>query len=445
MRVVPATPSVGTAGVWFVLSYGAAVVGYVAVSALASRLLHHDFGYFHIAMSASLDAALLALFGAHRGALRQAARLDPADDAGLVGLRRDVRAISLFTLPAAAAAGAVGAWLLSGGQERTTRLVLAASVGAVIWLSGRQKLIANVLRGLGSVRFAGLVEGRSGGALVAACQCVAVGAVILLVPAPSVAVVLGAVAVGFAGPVLFAHLLLRRRWSHVKMARPRLADAQAAMSQNRHFASNLVAAALNTNIDLWLAGLLLTAYETSLFSAAERVSTLLPVVTMSLGVVASPLVSRSVGHRSDELESLLRTGATVAAGLTLLLWLPMLLAPGAVLRLIFGDAFGPAAVILVILTLGGMSNVLTGACSVALSMSGHEAIVSRVQWAAVALRSALGLVLVSMFGVTGLAISASGVTALMWCALWWFSLRRTGIRTHPTSRPDVMLLRRVPA
>ncbi|MBA2768840.1 MAG: hypothetical protein H0U35_06870, partial [Sporichthyaceae bacterium] len=41
------------ATVWFGLSYGGAVLGYLAVNAFAARLLQDEFGYFVLAVTAS--------------------------------------------------------------------------------------------------------------------------------------------------------------------------------------------------------------------------------------------------------------------------------------------------------------------------------------------------------------------------------------------------------
>lgn len=430
---------------WFGFSYGGAVLGYLAVNALASRMLGAEFASFVIALSVSMVIGQLGLFGAHRGGLREAARLESGDDAGLADLRREVRAVSIVTLPVTALLGAAAAFFVFADESEAARWALAALMGVLVWLSGQQKLWANYLRGFGRVRLAGLLEGRSGGALVALGQALAIGAVLLRFPESALTGALAAMAVGFAVPVLFAWSVVWRGWRHAAVGVPAPRDVRRAVVRNRHFASNMLGGALNTNMELWLAGLLLSALDASLYSAANRLSLLLPIFIMSLGVVFSPSVSRMYGREDDKLERLLRTGATIAAVLTAVLWLPMLLAPGFLLEVVFGAPFGPAAPLLVILTVGGASNVLTGLCSVTLTMSRHEAIVAKVQWVAVAARLALGLVLGWQFGAVGLAVSAAVVTTVLWSSLWYVALRRTGMRTHLTLRPEPGLLRRVSA
>ncbi len=158
-------PSLQKALLWFVASYGLAIIGYLALNALASRFLgRSSFGYFIIIMTATTVVGQFALLGVHRSGLREAARLESDAHDELARLRLGVRAITLVSLPVAGALGAAVTGLTLSGLEPEKRLVLSLEVMALIVLSGHQKLWANYLRGFGRVRFASLLEGRSGGA-----------------------------------------------------------------------------------------------------------------------------------------------------------------------------------------------------------------------------------------------------------------------------------------
>ncbi len=436
--------SLVAAAVWFGLSYGGAVLGYLAVNAFAARLLQDEFGYFVLAVTASTVLGQLGLFGAHRGGLRAAARLDSGDDESLVDLRRAVRAVSTVTLPITAVLSALAAFFVVGEDQGAGRWVTAAGVAVLVWFGGQQKLLANYLRGFGRIRFASLLEGRSGGALVALCQGIMVGGLLLFFPDLGLPAAMVAMAVGFVVPVFFAWYVVFRGWRHVDPGRPTLKGAGQVIKRNRHFASNMLGGSLNSNLEIWIAGLLLTGMDASLFSAAQRLSLALSISIMSMGVVFSPVVSRLFDRDNVRLERLLRTGATVAAGLTAALWIPMLIAPTPLLRAVYGDSFTAAAPLLVILTLGGVSNVLTGMCAVTLTMSRHEAIVANVQWAAVLARVCLGVLLALQWGTTGLAISAAAVSAGLSVTFWYLTHRRMKMWTHLTLRPDIKLMRQTP-
>ena len=440
----PKRLSVGASLVWFGVSYGGAVLGYLLVNSFAARLLGDEFALFVVAVTASTVVGQLGLFGAHRGGLREAARLTPGDDAVLARLRRWVRAASWVTLPVTAALGGLATWALSGASTDRDAWALGVGTGVLAWLGGQQKLLANFLRGFGQVRVSSLMEGRSGGALAAVFQGFAVGMVLLTLPSLGLVGALGAMSIGLLVPVAAAWLLARRHWAHVPAGRLRFEDVRDVVFANRHFASNLLGGSLNSVLEIWLAGLLLSRLDASLFAASHRLALLLAISVMSLGVVFGPVVSRLQGRDDELLERLVRTGATLASLVTAVLWVPMLLAPGFLLEVVFGDPFRAGAPMLVLLTLGGVANVLTGLCAVALTMSRHEAVVARMQWVGVVARLALGTTGGLLWGGPGLALAAALVSVGMSVSLWRLSIGRLGLKTHPTLRPEPRLLRTVP-
>lgn len=145
---------------WFVASYGVAIVGYLGVSAIASRALGRgQFGYFVVAVTLTTIVGELCLVGTHRAGLREAARLRSDQQNVLGELHFRVRAACWVNLPVAAALTLAGLLLALGVGEAS----LAAAAAVLVFLTGHQKLTGNLLRGFGYLRFAGLLEGRSGG------------------------------------------------------------------------------------------------------------------------------------------------------------------------------------------------------------------------------------------------------------------------------------------
>lgn len=435
-------PQVALSGAigWFAVSYGGAILGYLAINAFAARLLTDSFGYFVIAVTVSTLLGQLGLMGVHRGGLREAARLSSDDTDGLRELRRGVRAVSLVLLPATSiGTGAVTFAVID--TDGTTRWSLSVGMAALVWLGGQQKLWANYLRGFGQVRFASLLEGRSGGALAAACQGMLVGAVLLFRPEWGLPGALAALAGGLAIPVAMAWLRMRHVWGHVSTEGSVVRDLRRVVTLHWRFASNLLGGYLNSTVEIWLAALVLSSMDVSLFGAAQRLSVLLAIPLVSLGVVFSPVVARLVGHDDERLEKLLRTGATLATVVTALLWIPMLAVPGPLLGAVFGETFVEAAPILMLLTVGSMSHVLSGMCGTALTMSRHESVVAIVQWVAVVIRLGTGVAAALAFGAVGLGASAATVTVCLYVTLWVVTRRRMQMWTHPTVRPRIGLLR----
>lgn len=433
--------------VWFVASYAGSVLGVLALNAAAGRWLGpDDFGFFVVTLTAAGLLSQVGLVGSHRSGLREVARLRDVDDPpAMVVLRNGVRAVCLTTLPLAGLVAGTAAWFLTVDAPLAERLALAVALAVLVVLGGQQQLWANYVRGLGHVRFASLLEGRSGGALVAGLQALCVVLVWVLVPGWGLAGAVGAVAAGFLVPTTSAWLVVRHRWRGLVGPRPRLwRDLRTTVGRDWRFLSAQVATFLNGTTEIWLAGLLLTAVDTSMFSAGQRLALLLVLPLTALQVVLAPVVARAragVGERS-ELERLVRTGASVATVLALVLALPVAVAPGLVVELVFGDGFSRAVPVLLLVSLGSLGNVASGMAGTTLSMLGREDVAARVQWSGVVLRVALGVPAALAGGLLGLTISALLVSTIVPTVMWWRSRRALGIATHVTLRPELSLLRR---
>lgn len=427
---------------WFAASYGIALLGYLLLSAAVSRLVGADeFGTYLVIVTATTLIGQIGLLGVHRGGLREAARLSEDDVAGLAELRAGVRAVTSITLPAVSVLAAVATWFLMHQRDGQSQLWLALLTGALVYLAGEQRLCANYLRGLGHVRLAGLLEGRSGGALVAAGQSVMVLLLLLLRPESGLVGALAATVLGFAAPIVVARVVLSRRWAHTDAIPGRWANLRRAARRDWRFVASQVGGFANSSIELWLAAILLSPFATSMFGAGQRLAHLLLIPQTSLAVVFSPTVARmSVDDDRLPLQTLLRTGSTLTTSAAVLLWLPMMVAPSLLLVLVFGVDFSAAAAVLMLLASGYLLNVATGLAAVTLSMSHHEGQVAIVHWLALGLRVVLGVTGALLWGLLGLAISSMTVTIATSAMMWLQARRRVGVSTHPTLRPRVRLL-----
>jgi O-antigen/teichoic acid export membrane protein len=431
--------------VWFSASYGVAILGYLGVSAVGGRWLGPEsFGHFVVALNVTGLVAQFGLGGVNRSGLREAARLRDAGDADAMGtLRNGVRAVLLTLLPFAAIVTSVVVWFTTdvhGG----TRLALALSMGALVLLNGHQKVWANYLRGLGYVRLASLVEGRSGGALVASLQALLMLGVWVLLPDSGLTGALVAVAIGFAVPVLWARQVVHAHWSATVGPAPSLIrDLRATLRRDWRFVSVQVATYLNISIELWLAALVLSRTDTSMFSAGLRMAQLLMLPMTALQVVFAPALARLThdASRRHAAERLLRTGATVAFVLTMGVLLPMLVAPHLVVRVVYGPGFADAVPLLLLLCIGFVVNVLMGLSGTTLSMAGREGVGAKVQWVGVGLRCLLAYPAAKWGGAAWLAAEASLVSSFVFIFMWVRTRQVLGVSTHVTVRPDLQVLR----
>jgi O-antigen/teichoic acid export membrane protein len=438
---------VSRAMAWFVVSYAGAVLGYLGLNAVAGRWLGpSDFGLFVAVIAATGLLGQVGLVGSHRSGLREVARLRGQEQPEAMAiLRNGVRAITLTTLPAAGVVSGVGAWLLTPDESTATRVALAGGVTMLVVLCGQQQLWANYVRGLGFVRFASLLEGRSGGALVAGLQAALVFAVWQLFPSWGLPGAVGAVALGFALPVAVARHIVRRRWHGLGEPRPRLwRDLRLTVRRDWRFLSVQVATYLNVNTEIWIAAVVLSSVDTSMYTAGQRMAQLLVVPLTALQVVFAPVIARMAvrGAQNDPLERLLRTGASAATLLTVLLALPMVVAPGLLLDVVLGPGFRDAVPVLLLLCVGFFGNVATGLAGTTLSMMGREGVAARVQWTGAVLRVVLGVPAALLGGLIGLTLSAMTVSIFVFTAMWLRTRREVGIFTHATLRPELQLLRR---
>lgn len=442
MTQVRTRASLASALGWFAASYGVAILGYLVANAVASRWLGlADYGYFVVALTASTVVGQLGLLGAHRGGLRDAARMASGDLATLTVLRRGARAAMLVSLPLTALLAGVVLLVASGTDGDA--LLLAAGFALITLLSGLQKLWANYLRGFGRVRFAGLLEGRSGGALVSCLQAVALAVTWQLVPDSGLAGALLALAAGYAGPVLVAGMLVTREWAGLPAPGSLAEDVRDMVRRNWRFAVNQLAVYLSGTVEIWIAGAVLVSADASYYSAAQRLALVLAIAPTALQVVFAPVASRMLGAgERARLEIVLRTGATLSAAATSVLLVPMLVVPGQVLAWIFGEPFREAAVPLFLLSAAQVANAFSGLCGTALTMSHQEGAVARVQSVSVVLRVVLGTTAAVAFGVVGLAVTASALSVVTYLTMWQLARRRLGLRTEPTLRPRLGVLRR---
>lgn len=430
---------------WFVLSYAVAVVGYLGVNAAASRMVgRHSFGLFMVVVTSTALVGQFGLLGVHRSGLREAARINDLGGAELAPLRADVRAVCKIPLPAASLVTALVVMALAHSENLGPRLVLALCTGALVYLNGLQKLTSCFLRGLGHVRVAGLLEGRSGGALVALGQVVTVVAVWRLVPGAGLAGGVAAATIGFAVPMVWAMRRLNRLWAGAALQDHTWTRLVVVARRDWKFASIQIGGYVNATLDLWLCAILLSAVSTSMFGASLRAAQLLLIPMTSLQVVFSPAVARlSQDPDRRRLERLVRTGSTFATLIAAVFWLPMFFAPGLVLGTMFGHAYAEDGVALMLLATGFFMNAATGLSSTTLAMSQQEGWVSLVQWIGVGLRIVCGTAAALLWGPIGLAASSMSVTILIYLLMWVQARRHIGVATHLTLRPSARMLTRV--
>jgi O-antigen/teichoic acid export membrane protein len=429
--------------VHFVPSYLVAIAGYFGLNVFAARLLGTgNFGYFAVVLTVTTLTGQQGLLGVHRAGLREASISE--DPETLTQLRGGVRAVLLVPLPIASVLTGLGAWLWRA--EDSAGVAVGAFAAALTYCSGYGMVSASFLRGLGRIRSANLLSGRSGGAVVAVAQTAGVGLVWVLDPRSGLAGVLAGTTVGYVVPLLWAAWLLQRSWGHSQAPVGIWLHLRHVLRRDWRFAAGQAASYLNSAVELWIAGGLLSAQATSVFAAAQRVGRLLLIPTTALQVVFSPAMAR-LARRDDrsDLEPLVRTGATIATVLAAVVWVPLMVAPGLVLRVVFGADFSSAAAVAALMLLASryFLNSVSGPSTPLLSMAHREGDVAVMNWLVLGARVCSGFVCAYLWGTVGLALSAFVWAGIGYAASWWVARWRLSVRTDLTLRPSLSLLNKV--
>ena len=183
--------------------------------------------------------------------------------------------------------------------------------------------------------------------------------------------------------------------------------------------------------DLWIAGSFCPAGDVALYVAARRLMQVLavPLWFINLTIITAIPALRAQG-RMHELQKILRSAATLAAGVSGVGLVLILAAPGMALDLLFGPYYRHASVPLVILCTGQFVFTSIGACEIVLTMTGHERSAMWVNAASATVIIAGGPIVAAQWGIVGLAALSAGVIITQNAAQWFLVYRSLGIATH---------------
>lgn len=381
---------------------------------LTSTLTEDAFARTTVALSLIATGSIGGVFGSNRLLLRDLASVEvpSADSAALVG--GALRAVAQTTLASAlitmiAVGAIVGEWS-----------VLALSASALATVAGSiLYLVSDGFRANSKGWTPELTFGRYGGALPVWLWIIALialrpstpGAVLGLLAIASTAVAL---------PLLAKLVSLTGR-----------AAGTSSLRDAAPFGITQLTGLILQSADLWVGALLLDTQQLAFYAAARQflMVVALPLQAAQLAFVA-PLAKSAANGSAADLQRIATRAVQRAAPPAIVAGLILLALPRQLLGLVFPDGYETAALALVILVGGQMFNAITGLCGQALSMSGHERLVTRVNLtAAVSLPVLAGLGALA-FGIEGLALAVATTTFGLFGSLWWLARQRLGVETH---------------
>lgn len=444
-------------GVWaFGAKVGAGLL-YLGVNAVLARLLPPaELGIYFLAYSIVALGASVGELGLGRAANRLV-----AESLGLraaTHCRAVVRRILQLGVVGALLSGGVYAAIggLTGRHLHDSPALAAITIPVALWIGFTvlQRVLTEIFRGLHEIRLASLF-GRTADAFTTA----AILLPILLVlgwhgTANLMSVCLASVGATFVTVVAAAHLLrlqLRPLTVATDAVPLKSQSAPAASDARRILAvslpmlvTNLSAFALSYQLDLWLLGLFHPEEEVALYGAAARLIFIIAAPVMIINAVVPPVIAElDAQGRKPMLERVLRSASSVGSLSAVAVLGVFVVAGGPLLGLLFGDYYKAAIVILLLLSLGQVTSVLSGSCAMTLMMTGNERTMMRISLLITVIAIVSGLLAARFLGATGLAAVSAGRSVLQNLIMIVAVQRLVGVRTYvdPTFRAVFRLLK----
>jgi len=432
-------------GIWVV---GARVCGILSTVltnvVLARQLVPEAFGDFVVICSIANAASLVAMVGMNIAVVRFVAEQLASDNVEearhvfwlcfrLAGYGTLITALVMF-----AGICSSGSRLLDLDDPVRVALLTAC----VLSIQAFCNMSAAALRGLGEMRYSGVLGGQGGvvGPMANTVFLVLVSGFVLITKLTLVVAL---------SVYLLAFVIALVAGSHWIRCTAHSVFKSSSVSSIEHrsprlLASTLLAACLPMLVvqilgvasrqgGLWIAGVMCSQHELPLYAGANRAIQLvsIPMNMVSLSLMAFVPLLRAQ-QRLPELERILRVSAGWAAVPSFLALAAFLIIPAPILEVFLGSSFRDAALLLSILSLGQFVVVWTGASELALIFSGFERAASIVNAAAVLAIVVAGPFVVDSHGAVGLAVFSTATTTAQSIALWLLTRRLVGIWTHAT-------------
>ena len=433
-------------GAWSLFGKLSGAILFVALNALLAHLLpKKDVGAFSVCFSIVSAASLLIPLGANQAIVRYMAA---ARAKGQSGLLRSLlgRSMMLWGLGAVivmiALGSGLGRWILAGlfdAPELTVLLPLLMLWGA---LAASQFIIAEAFRGLEDIRAAALVGGgQTGGVATALIMVLVIG---LAWSAGSIDITLQSVIVtattacGVVTVTAFAFLVRKL---------PPAALSRVGSSARLWIPSAMLPYLVVTfsqyvfqQADLWVVGAIAGQEDLAAYGSATRLVFAVALPLMALNGVLPPLISELfAAGRKEQLEKILRSTATLATGLTLLVLAVLALTGIPLITYLFGSDYVSGLLPMLVLGAGRLVNAAAGSCTLVLLMTGHQGRVMRIN-----LSCALGTLLLavpagSLLGSLGVAMAFCAGLVIQNLITVRSTISLLGVRTYagPISMKDL--------
>ena len=182
----------------------------------------------------------------------------------------------------------------------------------------------------------------------------------------------------------------------------------------RHYLVIQAVGVASAKFPLLIVGILTVSEEAGQYRAAESIATLLALLVAIANAFLGPLVTRLYNqNRLEDLQKTMQLISRAALLVALPLFALLILGEERLISFIYGDEFGAAYFVMIVLLVGMLVKIACGSVALLLNMTGHENIISKsLGWAFLA-SIVLCFILVPIYGALGAAIAASS-SMMMW-------------------------------
>jgi O-antigen/teichoic acid export membrane protein len=401
------------------VQFGGMAAGFLVGVQLARGLGVAGYGYYGIAMAVITLATIPGTLGIPKLVTREIAAAQSRKDIGAMhGVLRWADRTSWRIAMAIAIALAIGAAI--AWREGAPILGAAILFGApMIALLPLASIRAGALRGLHDV-----VLGQLSNMLV---RPLAMS--ILLFVGFSAGIAIGApTAMALNSVTAVGALALTQFWLTRRL--PEGTAVRSTEQERGWLASSIPMAltdavqSLQQQLSVLVLGILVAPHQVGLFRVSIATLPFIAVPSTVINLVVLPMFSRL--HTEGDyvrLQSLVTATALIRFAGVSLLSLPLLLAAGPLLALVFGSSYAPAADTLRILAAGSIIGSAFGPNAALLNMTGHERRVTRAMTVGLVVNVAIIALLASTWGSVGSAIAVF-VGQCCWNILLWVDARR---------------------
>ena len=390
---------------WVSVGFGVQLSAQFGRAILLARLLTpHDLGLYFVLRSVAGVVAIVVPLGLGLIGLRRVAAVRGDAVAARAAVRTTLRLTTAGSLVAVPAA-----WLCVriAGFGAVDATLVAAMIVALAWTG----VLADLTRGLGGTRESVGIE-KIAGSLV---DVAGLTVILVIARQSTLTVALGIVACAAMFPVAGLAIALMRALTGQGAAPFASSAGQAAavtsgalLSESWPVAANALFWRALAEVDLWMVAWLTGPEETALYGLATRLAAPLELPkTMAIYLLSAPIATLYAGGHRRELERLLKLWARRASAGAVVAFGAVVLIGPAGLEFVFGDGYGQAMPLFIVVGIGQLVNVAAGFGGTTLLMTGHSRALLQISVFSSSLAALVALSLIPPLGVIGAAFASS--------------------------------------